>query len=81
MLQMSGPLAEMVAFEEEALVTLVQLACAMAVAGLLLSYVLFCRLSVSVLIVVSGLLSAVFAFAGLSLWTGSHDILLVAMPL
>jgi predicted RND superfamily exporter protein len=80
-LKMSGPLAETVAFEEEALVSLVQLGCAMTVAGLLISYLLSRRLVVSVVIVASGLLCATFAFAGLSLQPGARDILLVSMPL
>lgn len=80
-LKVSGPMAETVAFEEEALVTLAQLACAMTVAGLLISYLLYRRLVVSVVIVSSGLLSATFAFAGLSLQHGTRDMLLVSMPL
>lgn len=80
-LKMSGPMAETVAFEEEALVSLVQLAIAMTIVGLLISYLLYRRLVVSVMIVASGLLCATFAFAGLSMQPGARDILLVSMPL
>ncbi|MHB8969501.1 MAG: MMPL family transporter [Pirellulaceae bacterium] len=80
-LRMGGPLVENVAFDEEACVTFVQLAGCLAMLGLMLGYACFRRVTVSVMILLAGGISAIFSLALIGWPGGSVDAVLIGMPL
>ena len=79
-LRMGGPPVENVAFDEEASITFVQLACGLAVLGFVLGYACFRRVTVAVMILIVGAISALCSLAVVG-WPGSRvDVFLVGMP-
>ena len=79
-LRMGGPPVENVAFDEEASITLVQLACGLAVLGFVLGYACFQRVTVAVMILIVGAISALCSLAAVG-WPGSRvDVFLVGVP-